>query len=93
MTDINLIAIVACVSIAGIALVGVLWLLAHQSAALGVNDTAQDARLAALEDRVALLEIPEVVHRATQQHILKQALLDKGAVRNGYGGHGTEERS
>jgi hypothetical protein len=36
---------------------------------------AHDKRFQALEERVAMLEVPEVVHRAKEQHMLKQALL------------------
>lgn len=39
--------------------------------------SAHDKCFKALEERVAILEVPEVVHRATQQHILKQALLGR----------------
>lgn len=76
--------------LAVIALVGALWWLNTRMARLEVNDTAQDQRFKALEDRVAQLELPEVIRRAEQRHLLTQAMLRK---RNGYGGQDTEGRA
>lgn len=50
-----------------------------------------DRRLQALEDRVSILEVPEIVNQAEQRRLLAtQALLRK---RNGYGGQDTEGRA
>lgn len=90
MTGHPLLPELALFGMAAIALVGLLWRLNTRMARLEVNDTAQDRRFKALEDRVAQLELPEVIHRTTQRHLLTQALLRK---RNGYGGQDTEGRA
>jgi len=54
------------------------------SIAWSLHDTKLERhgeRLQWLEDRVAMLEIPEVVHRATEQHMRTQALLGKAEGR------------
>lgn len=74
----------------GIVLGRMFWRQEKRVMPLELNDAAQDARLAALEERVALLEVPEVIHRATKQHVLRQSLLKLGGQVNGFGGRGEE---
>jgi hypothetical protein len=51
---------------------------------------AHDKRFQALEDRVAMLEIPEIVQQGEQRRLVTQAMLRKA---NGYGGQDTEGRA
>ena len=72
-------------AVAAVTLILVLWRLTGRLGQLEVNDEAQDQRL-------ALLERPEVIRRAMEQHVSAQAVLRRttAAAMNGYAGHERE---
>jgi len=61
------------------------WVQAGKIKAIEAKREADAAAFASLEDRVSILEIPEVVHRATKQHIQNQTLLHLAQRMNGAG--------
>ena len=85
MSALNPLLVLAPFAVAAVTLVFVLWRLTGRLARLEVNDAAQDQRL-------ALLERPEVIRRAMEQHVNAQAVLRRTTVAamNGYAGHERE---
>lgn len=85
MTGVDFVVLLLLFTIAVGAAAVAIWMHGDRIADLEKGRKADAILRQALEDRVAMLEIPEITRQAEQRHLLAQSLLRRG-LNNGAGG-------